>query len=92
MNVTLSELLNMLQSTQDLIKKDKPTVMVTEKSNASMKLKPKFKNFKKNNKGYQAAKNVQGEQGNKEVTRTKAKEIVTITVSPVTRRETAEFT
>ena len=58
MNVTLSELLNMLLSAQDLIKKDKPTVMVTKKSNASMKLKPKFKNFNKNNKGYQAAKNV----------------------------------
>ena len=65
MNVTLSKLLNMLQSTQDLIKNDKPTMMVIEKSNASMKLKLKFKKFKKNNKGYQAAKNVQGGQGNK---------------------------
>ena len=47
MVVTLSELLNMLKATEDLIKKEKPTVMLAEKSDTSIKLKPKGKNFER---------------------------------------------
>jgi hypothetical protein len=47
MDVTLSELLNMLQAAEDLIKKEKPTVMLAEKLESTLKFKPKGKNFKK---------------------------------------------
>ena len=47
MEMTLSELLNMLKTAEDLIKKEKPTLMLAEKSNTSLKLKSKGKNFKR---------------------------------------------
>ena len=47
MDVTLSELLNMLQAAEDLIKKEKPIVMLAEKLESTLKFKPKGKNFKK---------------------------------------------
>ena len=47
MVVTLSKLLNMLKAAKDLIKKEKPTVMLAEKFDTSLKLKPKGKNFKR---------------------------------------------
>ena len=47
MVVTLSELLNMLKAAEDLIKKEKPTVMLAKKSNTSLKFKPKGKTFKR---------------------------------------------
>ena len=47
MVVTLLELLNMLKAAKDLIKKEKPTVMLVEKSDTSLKLNPNGKNFKR---------------------------------------------
>ena len=63
MDVTLSELLNMLQAAEDLIKKEKPTVMLAEKLESTLKFKPKGKNFKK--KGFQSFKKAQGDKVNK---------------------------
>jgi len=47
MEVTLSKLLNMLKAAEDHIKKENSIVMFAEKSNTSLKLKPKGKNFKR---------------------------------------------
>ena len=47
MVVTLLELLNMLKAAEDLIKKEKPTVMLAKKYDTSLKLKLKGKNFKR---------------------------------------------
>ena len=47
MDVTLLELLNMLQVAEDLIKKEKPIVMLVEKLESTLRFKPKGKNFKK---------------------------------------------
>ena len=58
MVVTLSELLNMLKAVEDLIKKEKPIVMLAKKSDTSLKLKPKGKNFKR--KGSQSFNKAQG--------------------------------
>uniref|UniRef100_A0A2N9H6H8 Integrase catalytic domain-containing protein n=1 Tax=Fagus sylvatica TaxID=28930 RepID=A0A2N9H6H8_FAGSY len=63
MDVTLSELLNMLQAAEDLIKKEKPAVMLAEKLESTLKFKPKGKNFKK--KGFQSFKKAQGDKVNK---------------------------
>jgi hypothetical protein len=63
MDVTLLELLNMLQAAEDLIKKDKPIVMLAEKLESTLKFKPKGKNFKK--KGFQSFKKAQGGKVNK---------------------------
>ena len=71
MVVTLSELLNMLKAAEDLIKKEKPTVMLAEKSDTSLKLKPKGKNFKR--KGSQSFNKAQGDKVNKDTEKKKAK-------------------
>ena len=47
MNVTLSELLNMLIAAKNLLKKEKPSVMVVEKLAQGPKPKAKGKFFKK---------------------------------------------
>jgi hypothetical protein len=62
-DVTLSELLNMLQATEDLIKKEKLIVMLAEKLESTLKFKPKGKNFKK--KGFQSFNKAQGDKVNK---------------------------
>ncbi|KAL0010802.1 hypothetical protein SO802_005910 [Lithocarpus litseifolius] len=71
MVVTLSELLNMLKAAEDLIKKEKPTVMLAEKSDSSLKFKPKGKNFKR--KGSQSFNKAQGDKVNKDTEKKKAK-------------------
>ena len=71
MVVTLSELLNMLKATEDLIKKEKPTVMLAEKFDTSLKLKPKGKNFKR--RGSQSFNKAQGDKVNKDTEKKKAK-------------------
>ena len=71
MVVTLLELLNMLKEAEDLIKKEKPTVMLAEKSYTSLKLKPKGKNFKR--KGSQSFNKAQGDKVNKDIEKKKAK-------------------
>ena len=71
MEVTLSELLNVLKVVEDLIKKEKPTVMLVEKSDISLKLKTKGKNFKR--KGSQSFNKAQGDKVNKETKKKKAK-------------------
>jgi hypothetical protein len=63
MDVTLSELLNMLQAAEDLIKKEKSTVMLVEKLESTLKFKPKGKNFKK--KRSHSFKSFQGDKVNK---------------------------
>ena len=54
MNVTLSELLNMLIAVESLLKKEKPSVMMVEKPKQDPKLKAKDKSFKR--KGSQGPK------------------------------------
>ena len=71
MVVTLLELLNMLKAAKDLIKKEKPTVMLVEKSDTSLKLKPNGKNFKR--KGSQSFNKAQGDKVNKDAEKKKAK-------------------
>ena len=71
MVVTLLELLNMLKAAKDLIKKEKPTVMLVEKSDTSLKLKPNGKNFKR--KGSQSFNKAQGDKVNKDAKKKKAK-------------------
>ncbi|XP_050281216.1 uncharacterized protein LOC126722110 [Quercus robur] len=71
MVVTLLELLNMLKAAKDLIKKEKPTVMLAEKIDTSLKLKPKGKNFKR--KGSQSFNKAQGDKVNKDTEKKKAK-------------------
>ena len=71
MVVTLSELLNMLKVVEDLIKKEKPIVMLAKKSDTSLKLKPKGKNFKR--KGSQSFNKAQGDKVNKDTEKKKAK-------------------
>lgn len=48
MMVTLSDLLNMLQSTEELIKKENGSLIVIDKS-INSELKPKAKKFEKKN-------------------------------------------
>ena len=86
MVVTLLELLNMLKAAKDLIKKEKPTVMLVEKSDTSLKLNPNGKNFKR--KGSQSFNKAQGDKVNKDAEKRKQKEIVSIAVSLVIGRET----
>ncbi|XP_050249143.1 uncharacterized protein LOC126696413 [Quercus robur] len=71
MVMTLSELLNMLKAAEDLIKKEKPTVMLAKKSNTSVKLKPKGKNLKR--KGSQSFNKAQCDKVNKDTEKKKAK-------------------
>ncbi|XP_075640381.1 uncharacterized protein LOC142612146 [Castanea sativa] len=71
MVVTLLELLNMLKAAEDLIKKENTTVMLAEKSDSSLKLKPKGKNFKR--KGSQSFNKAQGDKVNKDTEKKKAK-------------------
>ena len=71
MVVTLLELLNMLKAAKDLIKKEKPTVMLVEKSDTSLKLNPNGKNFKR--KGSQSFNKAQGDKVNKDAEKKKAK-------------------
>ncbi|XP_050255104.1 uncharacterized protein LOC126700997 [Quercus robur] len=74
MEMTLSELLNMLKTVEDLIKKEKPTVMLAEKSYTSLKLKAKSKNFKR--KGSQSFNKARGDKGFKETRRLNEGEVI----------------
>ena len=71
MEVTLSKLLNMLKAAEDHIKKENSIVMLAEKSNTSLKLKPKGKKFKR--KGSQSFNKAQGDNMNKDIEKKKAK-------------------
>ncbi|XP_030936434.1 uncharacterized protein LOC115961630 [Quercus lobata] len=84
MEMTLSELLNKLKTAEDLIKKEKPTVMLAEKSYTSLKLKAKGKNFKR--KGSQSFNKARGDNVNKDIVKKKQKEIVSIAGFKDTRR------
>nr|XP_023875114.1 uncharacterized protein LOC111987616 [Quercus suber] len=84
--VTLSELHNMLKAVEDLIKKEKPTVMLVEKSSTSFKLKPKGKNFKR--KGSQSFNKAQGDKVSKDTEKKKAKGNCYHCGKPVIGRET----
>lgn len=59
MSVSLPELLNMLQSAQELIIKDKPVFMIAEKM-SDLKLKPKVNSFQRSGKGSKALKGAGG--------------------------------